>query len=81
MRSKVEAKGKARHATIVDRQGTSQGSVTNLREEEKEAKQVREAKEDIKVKVREERKEEERDTKDLAGIAARLVTSQQNAGV
>ena len=52
--------------------------MTNRREEEKEA---RVAREDIRVQVREERKEEERDTKDLAGIVARWVTSQRDAGM
>ena len=44
-------------------------------------KEAREAREDARVRVREERMEEGRDTKDLAGIVARPVTSQQNVGM
>ena len=40
-----------------------------------------EEKEDIRAKVREEAEEDERVIKDLAGIAVRRVTSQQNAGM
>ena len=61
MRLKEEEKGKVRHVTIVDCQGISQGSVLNLREEEKEAKEARVVREVIKVKAGEEAKEEERD--------------------
>ena len=81
MRLKEEEKGKVRHATIVDCQGISQGSVLNLREEEKDAKEARVVREVIKVKAREEVNEEEKVTRGVAGIAVRRVTSQQNAGM
>ena len=79
MRLKEEEKGKVRHATLVDCQGISQGSVLNLREEDTEAKEARVVREVIKVKARKKVKEEERGTREVAGIAVRRVTSHQNA--
>ena len=81
MQSKVEEKGKVKHVTIVDCQGTSQGNALNLREEGKEAKEARVEKEVTKGKVRAEAKEEEKDTKGVSGIVVKRVTSQQNVGM
>ena len=71
MRLKEKEKGKVRHATIEGCQGISQGSVLNLREEEKEAKEARVVREVVKAKAREEVKEEDRVIMDLAGIVVK----------
>ena len=79
-----EEKVKVRHVSTADCQGILPGKVVSLREEEKEVKEAKEAMEekvDIRTKGRERVKDEEKVTKEIAGIVGRMVTNQQSVGM